>query len=376
LPHSPHDFVYKENSCCVNEGFLRADLQRFPNHTDKIQLNHYYCRSEHEIEMKLLRGNSGAINWPRKRFDMVNAMAVYTDTGILQNLQALFERVGRVAPQAGDLVENMAALARAQQPGPLAIMDYPREARSFRAEFSGFEEIKSHMRLVGERGDLRQVNQLLLQMIQLYPQFINPYIDLSINYLVLGDAQSAWQALTRAWQTAPNTYAVLVGMAFYFFKIQNFAMAEKTCQLILEIAPHNLMILGFLTDALIGEGRYDEAIEIGLPVVELSAQLGELPKGMGILLVKKMADYLLKKKDYARVVRLWQAGVLCQPGDVDALLELSRVLLLVGDRTDAHHSLVQAQSLAPQNEKVLALLKQLEADTSLPARKARIRKHR
>jgi hypothetical protein len=119
------------------------------------------------------------------------------------------------------------------------------------------------------------------------------------------------------------------------------------------------MIMGFLTEALIGLGRHDEALKVGVPVVELSAQIGELPDRMGVYLVKIMADTLLEKKDYSGAVHLWEAGVLSQPGDVNALVELTQTLLLAGEKNKAQQRLAQARQLAPQNEAVLTLLKQV-----------------
>jgi tetratricopeptide (TPR) repeat protein len=367
MPHSPHDFTFKETAYCVNESFLRVDFQRFPNYVEKIQLNHYYCRSEHEIDIKLQRGNSGSIAWPRKRFDAVNLMATYEDKKLLEILKKLFQKADIDSDGLDlkklSLLEKMALLANARRPAPLEITP-PCEANNFRVEFTIMEDLKSRLRGAEENRDFLQASELLLQMIERQPQYINQYIDLSINYLQLGNSEAAWQALSHAWQIAPNTYAVLVGMSFYFFKVKNYSMAEKTCQLILKIAPHNMMALGFLTEALIGQERFEEALKVGVPVVELSVQVGELPKGMDILLVKKMADYLLEKKDYKGAVRLWEAGVKCKPGDVQTLLELSHAMLLVGNVPGAQQRLVQAQNLAPQDERVIALLKQSDFSSS------------
>jgi len=191
----------------------------------------------------------------------------------------------------------------------------------------------------------------------------------------MGDPAASWQALTRAWQLSPgNNYAVLGGMVNYFLLVGNFDMAEKSCQLLLEIAPHDLVVLGLMTEAMLGQGRYEEAIKVGMPVVELSAQLGELPDRMSINLVKQMADYLLKKKDFAGAARLWEAGVRCQPGEVDALLGLFICLMLVDDEVGARQRLEQARALAPQNETVLALIKQV--GDPLSARPSKKREHR
>ena len=148
-------------------------------------------------------------------------------------------------------------------------------------------------------------------------------------------------------------------MAFYFLRTKNFAMAEKTCHLLLEIGPHDLTVLGFMTEAMIGMDRWDEALEIGLPLIEVSSQVGELPDQMEFYLVKKMADHLLEHKDCASAVHLWEVGVNCKPWDVNALLELSQALLLVGDKSGARQRLAQASALAPRHQGVQALLRQI-----------------
>ncbi len=379
MPSSPHDFTFKKNTWCVNEGLLRVDGQRFPNYTDKIQLNHYFCRSEREIDLKLRRGNSGSVTWPRKRFDVVNLMSAYEDTSIIQNLEALFldELPGSdglsitSVPSEAGLLEKMAVLASTRRRPELLGITLTCETLSFRVEFSSWMGINAQKDLARSQGDFYQVCQMMLRMIQVQPQYTGLYIDLAINYLNINDPALAWQALTYAWQLAPKTYMVLVGMVLYFLWVKDYSMAEKTCHILLDIAPHNLMVLGHLTEALIGQERYEEALNVGVPVVELSATVGELPEGMGVFLVKKMAEILLKKKNYASVVRLWQAGVKCQPGDVYALIELSQALLLAGDKNGARQQLIQAQQLAPENVEVLALIKQVGAFAQHPTPVAR-----
>ena len=368
MPSSPHDFAYKENNWCVNESFLRVDNQRFPNRTAKIQLNHYYCRSYAEIILKLNRGNSGAVAWQHKRFDDVNLRATYDDHCITQNLDVIFQKAGidfresiYLSSKVGQL-EKMAALASARYSVPLLEVTYLCDARSFRSEITDWMALKGPMELAKTQGNLNQVCQLLLQMIQIQPNNVHLYVDLAINYANITNMGAAWQALSHAWQLSPNNnIAVLSGMAFYFLKIDNFQMAENTCRLLLDLAPHNITVMGLLTHSLIGQGRFGDALHVGIPVVELSALVGELPAGMGIFLVKRMADYLLEIKDYPGAVHLWQAGVKCQPRNLDALLELSRALLLSGDQPGARDVLILARSLAPQNETVLTLFKQLDS---------------
>ncbi len=357
MPNSPHDFTYKENSWAVNENFLRAGNQRFPCYTEKIQLNHYYCRSESEIELKQRRGNSGAVVWSRKGFNKVNIMSAYPDTQCLQNLERLFQKAGL---STGGVLEKMAALAHARRPSLLDMVP-PRMVLGVRAEFKELADIKDQIELVRSTSDYNQVCDLLLKMTPMQPGYADVYVDLAMNYMNIFDPDSAWRALSQAWRLAPNTYAVLTGMAYFFLWVKNFPMAEKTSRLLLDIAPHNLHALGLLTSALIEQERFDEALKIGVPVLELSAQLGELPARMSFFLVKKMSDHLLEKKDYQGAIFLWRAGVMCLPDDINPLLELASAMILAGDKTSAQQVLLQVQVLAPQNERLPVLLKQAAA---------------
>lgn len=369
MPNSPHDFTFKVGAWCVNESFLQVDGQRFPNYTNKIQLNHYYCRSEQEIDLKLLRGNSAANVWSRRRFDIVNLMAGIDETIILNNLEAVFQKgvfdsdCLVCATQSTSMLEKMANLARSRCPSLLE-MTPPRAALNIRAEFSNMEVLKAQMRLAEDRKDFKELKHLMLLMLQIAPQKINLYVELSVVLLNLGEPEGAWLMLSQAWRLSPNNYLILGGMTFYFLRVDNFKMAETTCRLLLELAPHELFALGMLTYSLLGQERFEEALKVGVPVVELSVQVGELPNRMDIILIKKMADYLLEKKDYAGAVHLWEAGVDCQPNEVNALIELAQALLLARDEIRARQRLVQAQSLAPQNEVVLALLRQVSKNNT------------
>jgi tetratricopeptide (TPR) repeat protein len=373
MPNSPHDFIYKENAWCVNEDFLRVDGQRFPSHIEKIQLNHYYCRSVSELGRKLMRGNSGDISWSRQRFEVVNQLATYTDMTVIDNLAKLFGdlSLSQASQRSTSLLEKMATRTRMRSLAPLEITS-PCDANSFRVEFTDIDALKSQARLAEGCGDLNEVKRLLLIMQHKVPQNIILCLHLSVVYLNLGNSIAAWQVLGQAWQISPNNYVVLSGMVYYFMRITNFSMAEKTCYLMLDLVPHDTVALGLLANSLIGQGRFEEGLKVGVPVVELAGQFGELPYRMGVSLVKQMADYLLEKKDYAGAIRLWEAGVKCEPGDVDALLELSHVLLLAGDKTQAHQRLTQARQLDPQNEAVLTLLRtDALAHLSVPNRKKR-----
>jgi hypothetical protein len=51
-----HNFEYKEGKFCVNENFEHIDGPFSKTSVNKIQLNHYYCRSLEEYQLKVTRG--------------------------------------------------------------------------------------------------------------------------------------------------------------------------------------------------------------------------------------------------------------------------------------------------------------------------------
>lgn len=63
---SAHAFIYKKELFCVNENFAPIDDAFSPPSVDKIQLNHYYCRSLEEYEEKIKRGRSDDATLKRK----------------------------------------------------------------------------------------------------------------------------------------------------------------------------------------------------------------------------------------------------------------------------------------------------------------------
>ncbi len=335
LPNSPHDFIYQPAYWCVNESLLRVDNQDFPAHIQKIQLNHYFCRSEAEIDLKLSRGNSGMVTWQRRRFEMVNRLAVTEDRSILQILEARFQTIQNVAGEAEEgsqpmgLLEKMAVLVKKYQ--ALTAVSAPSGQVVCRAEITKLLEAAAEFKVITAAGDRLAYKNWLVNQLRLFPQKISLYTDLAFCMMDLGETAAAWQVLAQAWQLAPNSYFCLFGMTVYFLRIKNFEMAEKTCHLLLELAPHDLTVLGLMTESLLGLGRFEEALKIGVPVVELSALVGELPPRMGVNLVKQMADHLLGKQDYTGAQHLWRLALELQPGDAQITRELNQIERLQGN---------------------------------------------
>ncbi len=348
MPNTPHDFFYANGAVCVNEKLLRVDFQRFPNAIEKIQLNHYFCRSQAEIDQKLQRGrgDEGAA-WKRNRFNWVNQHASYEDRAIQDNI----DRLALAHGLAGlPWLEKLARLAGQVQPAPPPLAPPP--AVTFRPEFTALLAIKNQITQAEAQQDFERIKNLDLALLKLLPNRISLYTDLSVVFLRLQDPQSAWQILAQAWNLAPNSQFVLSYMTDYFITVRNYEMALKTAHLLRDLEPHSLQAMGFMTAALLGLGRHAEALKIGVPLVQLSARVGELPGSMGVQLVKRMAEICLSQGDAATAALLWQAGLESQPNDVAMLLELAQALRLQGDKSQARQRLLQAQQIDPHNPAV------------------------
>ena len=369
MPNSPHDFVFKENAWCVNENFQRVDYQMFPNHTDKIQLNHYFCRSLDEIDHKLNRGRGDdGIKWFHDRFESVNLLASIKDTTIIQNLQNLFSNsqldiiITQEASDSTCLLDQMAGLARTQTRSSLQLA-HP-DKLSYSQEFINFKKNKDEQKLAGARNDFEELRRLNQANLQLTPSRVIIYVNLAVCFLNLNDPGSAWQALSQAWKLAPNSYSVLLGMANFFLRVADYQMAEKTCQILFNMAPEDLLVLSYLTESLIGLGRCEEAVKLGIPVVELASLVGELPEGMNFYLIQKIAGCLEQMHDNVTLTHLWELGIKCQKDKIEPVLELIKVLRLVGDLKQAREWLVEAQKRDPKNDEVLNILHQLNTQSA------------
>ena len=366
IPSSPHDFVYKENVWCVNEDFKRVDYQSFPNSFKKIQLNHYYCRSESEIEKKLQRGRGDAgAAWKRHRFEAINLLSTVHDSSIVDNLNRLFQAAGLplVAPGSRNILAGMAHLAGRRRAGSIIpVAEQVAEPQPQLAEMMRIKDWMSDAQLSTDPAELQRL--LNSAEIQTLPQTVAFFISLMGIYLTLNQPAYAWQAVAKAWKMAPNSVYVLQGMAYYFLQVKNFEMLEKTARLVLELTPHNLWAIYLLTEAMLGFGRYEEALKIGMPVIEVSARLGELPEKTELFLIKRMADYLVQKKDYAVAVHLWEMGVLMHK-DLETLVELAQILALKGDRAALRQRLDEIAALDPQHPVLLKLAQQLPSAPGL-----------
>ncbi len=87
IPSGPHHFHYKWGKYSVNENFKRFKGPYSPHSTNKIQLNHYWLRSEADFREKLIRGRGDQVSAELARkmedFNQTNKKATIVDETIL-----------------------------------------------------------------------------------------------------------------------------------------------------------------------------------------------------------------------------------------------------------------------------------------------------
>ncbi len=365
-PNSPHDFTLLGSNKCVNEKEMIVDFQRFPHSSEKIQLNHYACRSEEEVLQKLERGRGDDGNaWVLRRFKTINELAICKDVAILTVLARIFEAHGIASdhlvqsPQEANLLEKMARLAAMRQPTALS-GDWPQVAEKS-PTVERVMELKRQTGVAAEKKDYLEMSRLFLKRLEDAPENILLYTELSASLLRAKNPEAAWQALAQAWRIAPNSYRVLLGMNFYFLQISDFERAKNTSHLILDFAPHDVTALGFLTEALIELGQFEEALKIGVPLIELDALTGEMLPGLNMVIIEQMSNYLIEKKnDYKQAARLWELSLTWQEKDVFAHLSLANALTYLGDFKRAREEVRKARELNPKHPQIPIVRERIE----------------
>lgn len=366
MPNSPHDFIYQADKTCVNEAFLPVDYQRFPTHTEKIQLNHYYCRSAHEIKQKLLRGNAQSVAWQRDRFDTLNHLATTPDDSAPQLLARLLGQPGKnPTEQATGLLKKMARTAHQLSPNQPPVLSSARMS-AIRPEQALWLQKKAAWEAAKASNNLPNALLLGQEMLQLHPHYVHLLVVMAVDCLAVNDPAAAWQYLSRAWQISPNNnYNVLSGMVFFFLWTDNFAMAEKTSHLILDFAPTDVQVTGLLASSLIGLGRREDALLVGLPLLARAGSPGwDLSDRLAISLFSALAGYLIEDQKFLLARRLWEQAVRWRPNDPDLQLQLAQTCLLAGDVQSARRWLASVLLLAPHNEQATQLLRQAENPAS------------
>jgi hypothetical protein len=275
LPVSPHSFFFKEGFFGINESGLRVDSQNFPCHIDKIQLNHYFTRSDEEWFKKLARwkGDSGD-RFSDDRREKINRYSTIEDTRALSLIRKLIEKhqtnPGRTVRKKNidekEIVETIHSIVSNMPSPPLTKPVDIKEVFPRQEAVDYFIENNLGRKLL-DSGQLPEARTFHANQISKYPFDMIRYTNYAAICLEMGDFKSAWPAIAQAWRIAPRSLYALLCMIDYFYAIGDFSQVEKTSIMALaqgELEPSGVAMLAI---AQWKQGKYQEARETANPIL-------------------------------------------------------------------------------------------------------------
>jgi Tfp pilus assembly protein PilF len=357
FPMSPHGFAYRDGYFGVNEVGWRVDGQNFPHHADKIQLNHYFFRSEKEFreKQKRGRGDSGA-TYKTGMFDHIHRAATYEDQTALEVIKTVFKKnevegwnlEETYKPNAPTLKNMMREQAsRFPDRPPISQKGYLVVPR---AEIQEYCNLVDTVSKAVEAKDYKTACLIQNQVIEKYPQLIIHYTDISETYFSLGDYQTAYQVLQRASKISPDNFAVQISLGTYYLRTNDFVKAEELCRQILIKAPTEAQVLLGLAWSLINQSRYDEAVGVIYKAIETNRYITGEPGAID--LINLIGVYMYRRGDHTQAMSLFEWALEDNAEDVDLLVNLGKVYYDAKQYSRARETLKAAKKLRPDDEEV------------------------
>lgn len=304
-PDSPHEFIYKYPYYCVNEKGFRVDYQKAPVHIQAIQLNHYYCRSEEDMLKKFNRGEGGA-GRPHvmEAFQYANKNAKIVDVEALKSIARISKMESAEIKKIGILNFLNLQFQKAHSP-TMPVQKSDQNPNSIRPELQICINQKSELKALRDNPEAACI--LLTQLIHEYPGILLHQTAFAAHQLILGNYDSAWQALAKAWKQAPGAYEVLRVLADYFFVTEQYAKAEKTFRAMLDqsVNSSTLMRLGL---ALIKLEKWDDALQCVFPIFQDEESVLLLEKEMILDLICVLGIHYVDRNDKITAQKIIQIG--------------------------------------------------------------------
>jgi len=320
-PDSPHGFTFFTPHYCVNEDGVRVDTQNIPNCINKIQLNHYICRSEEDIQEKLFRKEAGAGRlYTRVRFDGVNRLSTKDDLSIISTIIHMAPKYHLDGEQLNRIIDGNASLPvwlhRVSEDIQLQVgIDVLIIEVIPRAEFLEYFQKLNKLVEAYKQKDIEKAITSTQEFVDEYPQKIFLYTSLANLAMYYKNLELAWKVLQEAWKINPNDYEVLTQLSHFFFLAGEYGEAEKILRRMLDIFPHETDPLFRLSWALAKQDHLDEAYKIGYPVVITHGLGGEIILENLAEWIRLVGGYLKKKGSNQAARKLGRVGLKIAPGD-------------------------------------------------------------
>jgi tetratricopeptide (TPR) repeat protein len=196
--------------------------------------------------------------------------------------------------------------------------------------------------LLGE-GNAPEALPLIKESIRLEPQVIKPHLVLASLYAQSGDHTQAEEQWRQALAIDPASEAALEGLSGDLLAREDYAGVIA----LLRTAPRTERLAINLARALGIYDYLDDAAKVLTEAMQLSPHSLDLPKAMTVVLVKM--------RHYGEAIDLVQATADAHPDDVDAHVELFRILVLTNHFDRARPLAPRLLALRPHDSEVLYL---------------------
>ncbi|MBI9044051.1 MAG: glycosyltransferase family 92 protein [Anaerolineaceae bacterium] len=325
FPDSPHGFTYKSGYYCVNEAGFVVASQMIPNSIKSIQLNHYICRSEEDLNEKMNRGVGGAGRpYLLDRFEKVDKLSNVEDTEIQECAKRIFYIIdeGNIFNEIKNKSNNSildfknALFAYSQLITPSVKKIEYLETITVREEYVEHRQEINEMNQAIEENNFHQAKECIDRLIEQFPDRFSFYCRFA-NYCLLNpqNYSLAWDYLWKAWEKRPQIFEVMKEMANFFVLTKDYPQAEKIFLLMIKQGPNEIDTRFRLAWVFLQQGKSDFALTYGYPVLFNHPIENELPKAMLLEMLQKFSKYLIAARNFEKAHIVLNLGAKWFPGD-------------------------------------------------------------
>ncbi len=172
--------------------------------------------------------------------------------------------------------------------------------------------------------------------------------------LIRGNLKAAHVAFCQASLIGQPTSTVLLGLTQVLLMQSDLDQALESVDRLLQLKPHSARALDLRGDILIRMGHVDEARKAWFRAAGASRE-SELLISNLLRANRSGVDAALKVGDLARAERRLRRVIALDPKDADACAELASTLFKSGQASAATHWLAYAESLDPENPKLISV---------------------
>ncbi|MAT42972.1 MAG: hypothetical protein CL609_11560 [Anaerolineaceae bacterium] len=267
---SPHDFIYKESYYCVNSNRYRVDAQRFPISIDKIRINHYFMRSDTAFQKKMKRLGGAGRQLDINKMQYWQTIPTEKDTVVLDSIANILDinnqKIFKYQKNEIDFKDFLhKSIKNKLSPKKESIeYKYKINARDF---ISTHFELNNLIKSAKENHHWQQAKMLLLTSIKELPTFAIRYTGYASTCLILNEYNEAEKTLKIALSKFGRTYEVLRVISDYWIAKKEYQKAEQSFKEMLLIG-EEVDTLARLSYVLILQEKYDEAVKIGMKIID------------------------------------------------------------------------------------------------------------